>query len=79
MRRPHVQGDVFKLFMVGYMGWRFVIDFVKPGVALAGLTSLQWACFGMLVYYAPDVARWLAPQHAGLPVASTTEHESRQA
>lgn len=77
MRRPHVQGDVFKLFMVGYMGWRFVIDFIKPGVALAGLTSLQWACLGMLVYYAPDVASWLVPRHAGHPVASTPEHESR--
>ena len=59
MRRPHMQGDVFKVFVVGYMGWRFAVDFLKPGVALAGLTTLQWACIGMLVYYARDIARWL--------------------
>jgi phosphatidylglycerol---prolipoprotein diacylglyceryl transferase len=53
-RKPHREGDVFKSFMVGYMGFRLLIDFIKPGAAFAGLTAIQWACFAMLLYYARD-------------------------
>lgn len=54
-------GDAFKLFMVGYMVFRLLCDFIKPYPHLAlGLGSLQWACILVLFYYAPDVARWLS-------------------
>ncbi len=57
--QPHENGDLFKLFMVGYMGFRLLADFLKPGVTVAGLSLLQWACVAVLVYYAPDVRRWM--------------------
>jgi prolipoprotein diacylglyceryltransferase len=59
-RRPHRQGDLFKVFMIGYFTFRLCVDFLKPDVrVLAGLSSIQWACVLMLLYYAPDVLRWI--------------------
>jgi prolipoprotein diacylglyceryltransferase len=54
-REPHREGDLFKGFMLGYFGFRLAIDFVKPGVRFAGLTSIQWACVIMLLYYCRDL------------------------
>jgi phosphatidylglycerol---prolipoprotein diacylglyceryl transferase len=59
MKRPHRNGDIFKMFMVGYMGWRLAIDFWKPEVRIAGLSGIQWACLAMLVYYGRDIWRWI--------------------
>jgi phosphatidylglycerol:prolipoprotein diacylglycerol transferase len=59
MRRHYIEGDVFKVFMVSYMGWRLAVDFLKPGVRIEGLTAIQWACVGMLVYYFHDIRRWM--------------------
>jgi len=42
--RSHRDGDLFLLFMAGYFSFRLLVDFLKPGVPLAGLTALQWAC-----------------------------------
>jgi phosphatidylglycerol:prolipoprotein diacylglycerol transferase len=55
---PHVNGDLYKLFMVSYLGLRLAIDFIKPGLAFAGLTSIQWVCLLTLVHYRRDIARW---------------------
>jgi hypothetical protein len=39
--------------------FRVAIDFLKPDVRVfAGLSSIQIACVGMLVYYASDISRW---------------------
>jgi prolipoprotein diacylglyceryltransferase len=57
---PNFNGDVFRLFMVSYMGWRLAIDFLKPGLAFAGLTTLQWACVGVLAYYHDFILRTVA-------------------
>jgi hypothetical protein len=36
------------------------VDFLKPDVrVLAGLSSIQCVCVLMLLYYAPDVVRWI--------------------
>ncbi len=56
-RRPHANGDLFKLFMVAYAGFRLAIDFLKPEPTFAGLSSIQWASLGILLYYARDIAR----------------------
>jgi prolipoprotein diacylglyceryltransferase len=56
-RRPHVQGDVFKLFMVSYMAWRFLIDFVKPASRVWGVSAIQIVCLPILIYYFRDVVR----------------------
>lgn len=53
-RKPRREGDLFKTFMIGYMGFRLLVDFIKPGVRLGGLTAIQWASLGVLLYYARD-------------------------
>ena len=57
-RRQPREGDLFKAFMTGYLAFRLAIDFLKPGVALGGLTAIQWACAAALVYYGRDIP-WL--------------------
>jgi phosphatidylglycerol---prolipoprotein diacylglyceryl transferase len=60
MRRPYREGDIFKMFMVAYFGFRLLCDFLKPDVRVfLAMTSIQWACVAMLCYYAPDIVRWL--------------------
>ena len=63
-RQPHREGDLFKTFMVAYLGFRLFIDFTKPGVALLGLTAIQWACVVMLLYYARDLPYLLRAKEA---------------
>lgn len=56
-------GDVFKGFMVLYLGWRLFVDFLKPEpppLAL-GLTAIQFACLGGIAYYTPTLRRVFAP------------------
>lgn len=60
MQQPYAEGDIFKMFMVTYFAFRLAVDFLRPDVrVLAGLSSIQWACTGMLLYYGGDIARWL--------------------
>jgi phosphatidylglycerol---prolipoprotein diacylglyceryl transferase len=55
-RKP---GDVFKVFMVSYFGFRFVLEFLKPNVFLpGGLSSIQWLCILCWIYYLPSLTRW---------------------
>lgn len=54
-RRPGRPGDLFKGFMIGYMLFRFWVDFIKPGFFVLGLTAIQWASLGILAYYAKDL------------------------
>jgi phosphatidylglycerol---prolipoprotein diacylglyceryl transferase len=54
------EGDLFKLFMVGYFGFRLGLEFLKPGEPIVGLTAIQWACVAGLAWYAhylPDYIR----------------------
>ena len=61
MQQPFVTGDLFRIFMVAYFTFRLACDFIKPEVRVAlGLSSIQWACVAMLVYYGRDWARWIA-------------------
>lgn len=51
------EGDRFKFFMIGYLGFRFLIDFIKPDYLMfLGLSAIQIACFLGLIYYYPS---WL--------------------
>jgi phosphatidylglycerol:prolipoprotein diacylglycerol transferase len=55
-------GDAFKLFMVAYMSFRLLCDFLKPYPRIfLGLGGIQWACILILLYYSRDVTRWLRP------------------
>jgi prolipoprotein diacylglyceryltransferase len=50
---PRREGDLFKAFMVAYLGFRLVIDTLKPDVRIAfGFSAIQWACVAGLLYYA---------------------------
>jgi phosphatidylglycerol---prolipoprotein diacylglyceryl transferase len=53
-------GDAFKLFMVAYMSFRLLCDFIKPYPRIfLGLGSIQWVCVFILLFYSPDITRWL--------------------
>ena len=62
-RRPATlfsPGDAFKLFMVAYLSFRLLCDFIKPYPRIfLGLGGIQWACVLLLLYYSWDVLRWL--------------------
>lgn len=61
-KRPHTEGDHFRLFMVGYFAFRLLCDFLKPDDVrvFLGLTAIQWACVLMLAYYSADIWRWIS-------------------
>lgn len=59
-RRPLLNGDLFKVFMVAYFGFRLLAEFLKPRVPWAGLSAIQWVCTAGLLYYGGDIRRWLA-------------------
>lgn len=45
-------GSRFKLFMICYLLFRFMIDFIKPHYnVLAGLSTIQLTCLAGLLYY----------------------------
>jgi phosphatidylglycerol:prolipoprotein diacylglycerol transferase len=53
-------GDAFKVFMVAYLTFRLLCDFIKPYPRiLLGLGGIQWACLLTLLYYSRDIARWI--------------------
>lgn len=56
-RRTHRMGDIFRLFMIAYMTWRFLIDFLKPGGRVLDLTPIQIVCLMVVLYYVPHLAR----------------------
>jgi phosphatidylglycerol:prolipoprotein diacylglycerol transferase len=46
------RGLLFKLFMLSYFGFRFMLEFLKPNVFFfLGLSSIQWLCIICFVYY----------------------------
>lgn len=54
-------GDAFKLFMLAYVTFRLLADFIKPYPHLfLGLGGIQWACVLILLYYSPDILRWIS-------------------
>jgi len=67
-RRPLVNGARFKLFMIAYLLFRFLLDFIKPGYRFAfGIGSIQLACLAGLCYYLPVIffpSRLIQKQYA---------------
>jgi phosphatidylglycerol---prolipoprotein diacylglyceryl transferase len=73
------EGDRYRAFLVAYLTFRLAIDFLKPGVAFAGLTCLQWACLIGILAYWRDIPFLLAPGRrnflwvtGSVPTSSTT-------
>lgn len=47
-------GALFKLFMIAYLSFRFLLDLIKPRYpVLLGLGTIQLTCLAGLLYYAP--------------------------
>jgi phosphatidylglycerol:prolipoprotein diacylglycerol transferase len=64
--RLRAPGDPFKAFLGGYLGFRFFCDFLKPVPPriFGGLSAIQLACLGGLMYYALVLARRLRSAEA---------------
>ena len=57
-KRPHAEGQVFRLFLAVYLLWRLGIDFLKPQPLIAGMNVIQWACTaGLLALAVGEVWR----------------------
>jgi phosphatidylglycerol---prolipoprotein diacylglyceryl transferase len=54
-------GDRFRAFMIGYLLFRLLVEFIKPVFYAypGGLSGLQWLCAAGLAYYIRDVPRIL--------------------
>lgn len=56
--RPRREGDLFKFYMIAYLSFRLFIDFIKPEFRpLLGLSAIQIACGGGLIYYFKTLMR----------------------
>lgn len=56
-------GDRFRAFMIGYLLFRLLVEFIKPMFYIypGGLSGLQWLCVAGLIYYARDIPSILRP------------------
>ena len=51
-------GALFKIFMISYLLFRFLIDFIKPHYTFNfGLSAIQVACLAGLIYYVPYISQ----------------------
>ena len=52
-------GDIFRAFMIAYLGFRFLVDFIKPVpfAYLGFLSGIQLLCVVGLLYYHRDIPR----------------------
>jgi phosphatidylglycerol:prolipoprotein diacylglycerol transferase len=63
-RLRHI-GDAFKIFLLGYLSFRVLIDFLKPATRIAGVSVIQWACLAVIAYYMPRLPRLIAEVRRG--------------
>lgn len=53
-------GLLFRIFMISYFGFRFVIEFIKPNVFyFIGLSSIQWLCIVCFLYYRKTIVKFV--------------------
>ena len=53
-------GDLFKIFMITYFGFRFFIEFIKPNIFfILGLSSIQWLCIVCWLYYIHSIRKFI--------------------
>jgi phosphatidylglycerol:prolipoprotein diacylglycerol transferase len=57
------EGARFRIFLGGYLLWRFAIDFMKPQPLLAGLNLIQWSCVAGLFLLVAGEMRSLKGKH----------------
>ena len=53
-------GLLFKIFMISYFGFRFLIEFLKPNIFyVLGLSSIQLLCISCWIYYIPTLKKMI--------------------
>lgn len=53
-------GLLFKIFMISYFGFRFMIEFIKPNIFyVLGLSSIQLLCVVCWIYYTPTFKKMI--------------------
>ncbi|WP_309232640.1 prolipoprotein diacylglyceryl transferase family protein [Cylindrospermum sp. FACHB-282] len=51
-RYRYENGDLFKFYLVSYLSFRFLIDFIKPDFhPFLGMSAIQVACLLAILYY----------------------------
>ncbi|MGG7470117.1 prolipoprotein diacylglyceryl transferase [Chryseobacterium arthrosphaerae] len=51
-RKKYLSGFLFQVFMLSYFTFRFLLDFIKPRVEVAGnLGTIQIVCICVIIYY----------------------------
>jgi phosphatidylglycerol---prolipoprotein diacylglyceryl transferase len=66
LREKHLRknGDRFKVFLMAYLSFRFLIDFIKPEFRpLLGLSAIQIASLLGILYYRHDLKRLIQMKH----------------
>ncbi|WP_017317367.1 prolipoprotein diacylglyceryl transferase [Mastigocladopsis repens] len=57
-RYQRQEGDLFKFYLISYLGFRFLIDFMKPDFrSLLGLSAIQIACLISLFCYRRNIPK----------------------
>ncbi len=55
-RYQYQEGDLFKFYLVCYLSFRFLIDFIKPDFHIfLGMSAIQIACLCCIVYYKSSI------------------------
>lgn len=50
-QKPYRSGDLFQLYLAAYLGFRFLVDFLKPDFhPFLGISAIQLACLMGLLY-----------------------------
>jgi phosphatidylglycerol---prolipoprotein diacylglyceryl transferase len=58
MRHGIFRGQLIKLYLIAYLIYRFLTEFIRPEPVVAlGLTGYQWACLGLMPVFAALWAR----------------------
>jgi prolipoprotein diacylglyceryltransferase len=67
-RRGMFRGQLIKLYILAYLAYRLVTEFLRPEPVLAlGLTGYQWACLGLIpafaLLWARDTRQFRSPSY----------------
>jgi prolipoprotein diacylglyceryltransferase len=66
------EGARFRIFMGSYLGWRFLIDFLKTQPLVADLNLVQWSCLAGILVLILDEIRVNARRSAITAQGATT-------
>ncbi|MEO0989000.1 MAG: prolipoprotein diacylglyceryl transferase family protein [Cyanobacteria bacterium J06639_14] len=57
-QRPYASGELFQIYLAGYLGFRFWVDFIKPDFQpFWGLSAIQVACLIGFLYCSRQLSR----------------------